>query len=62
MMNKTEMYSAIRRLRPDISPLDALSIVRLPFDRARELYQLGKLSRSNVRTTVRILRFLGETR
>lgn len=62
MMNNTEMYIAIRRSRPDISPRDALSIVRLPFDRARELYHRGKLSRGNVRGTVSILRFLGETR
>lgn len=62
MNNTSEMYIAIRQLRPDISARDALSIARLPFARARELYHRGIFSRANVRVALRSLRFLNETR
>ena len=50
----------IRKIRPDISCRDALAISRLPLARVQHLLSYGLLSRCEVASTLRKLRFLGE--
>ena len=50
----------IRKIRPDITARDALAISRLPRSRVQHLRSYGLFNRSEVSSTLRKLRFLGE--
>jgi hypothetical protein len=50
----------LRIARPEISPRDALGLVRLPQDRLDHLRRHGFFARNEIRSTVRKLRALGE--
>lgn len=60
MSPTTETALKIRSARPDISPSDALSIARLPVERVHHLRRNGLLIVGQVKSTLRMLRFLGE--